>query len=85
MGRNAVIVFVIRGVIRETPVPDVPIVPAIQRLCSVQGLRLFKVQSFKSSTKDKTRRGELPCFENSRNVERLRSRRGVLTDFDLNP
>jgi len=38
---------------------------------------------FKTFAQQRTRE-ELPRFENSRNVDALRSRGGILTDFDLN-
>ena len=73
-----------RGVIRETPVSDVPMVPTVPPLRSVQGLRLFKVQGskpyggsrFNSSRVQRkiNQKGELPRFGNSRNVEMRNAR-----------
>ena len=72
-----------RGGVREKPCSwsskktTVPAVPIVQSLRSVQAVEDVIVI--------RGRVGELPRFENSRNVERSRSRCGVLTDFDLNP
>jgi hypothetical protein len=71
VGKTAVIV----GHPKRT---SVPIVPAVPPLRSVQRLRLFRVQSFKSSTKDKPegRTSTFREFSKRRNDDLLAKPRG---------